>query len=209
MSAVICPTILAEEVHGYRVEITRVLPFASRLHVDLMDGIFAKPKSIGFHDVRRPGHILLDLHVMYQDPTKYAHTIQLMRPHLVVVHAEADGDFVAFADKMHQAGIYVGVAVLPETPVDAIAPALGIIDHALVFSGHLGHYGGVADLSLVSKVHELRALKPELEIGWDGGINPSNIKQLADAGVDVLNVGGYIQHALNATQAYATLKSLV
>lgn len=209
MSAVICPTILAEEPHSYRMEMTRILPFAKRVHVDLMDGRFASPRSIGFRDVRRPSHIILDLHVMYQDPTKYTHTLQLLRPHLVIVHAEADGDFLGLAEDLHQADIQVGVALLPETPVDAIAPALAVIDHVLVFSGSLGRFGGVADLSLTEKISQIRNLKPNIEIGWDGGVNPGNIRQLADAGVDVLDVGGYIQRATNAAQAYATLKSLL
>jgi pentose-5-phosphate-3-epimerase len=75
-------------------------------------------------------------------------------------------------------------------------------DHVLVFSGNLGHHGGEADLGLLDKVRSIREHHPEVEIGWDGGINDQNAKQLIDAGVDVLNVGGFIQKADNPKAAY-------
>ena len=73
---------------------------------------------------------------------------------------------------------------------------------------HLGFHGGEADLSLLDKVREVRQLYPEVEIGWDGGINDSNAAQLIVAGVDVLNVGGYVHKAPSPNDAYATLKTL-
>ena len=206
--SVICPTILAEEPHGYRIQLKRVLPFADRVHLDFMDGIFASPKSITLSEAFWPIGLKADLHIMYQDPEKHLRTILAMRPYLVVVHAEAAGNFGVMADALHERKIGVGVALLPETPVSSIAPALPIIDHVLVFSGKLGHFGGVADTKLFNKVYELRDRKPDLEIGWDGGINASNVTDIASAGVDVLNVGGFIQHATDPEQAYATLESL-
>ncbi len=59
------------------------------------------------------------------------------------------------------------------------------------------------------KVQKIRDHHPEAEIGWDGGINDHNAKQLVEAGVDVLNVGGYIQQATKPADAYATPKALV
>ncbi|MGI0133798.1 MAG: hypothetical protein ACREBW_02415, partial [Candidatus Micrarchaeaceae archaeon] len=84
-----------------------------------------------------------------------------------------------------------------------------MIDHVLIFSGHLGHFGGSADTRLLAKVRELRSLKPSVEIGWDGGVNATNAAELAAGGVDVLNVGGFIQHAVNPVQAYSYLEDLV
>jgi ribulose-phosphate 3-epimerase len=125
------------------------------------------------------------------------------------VHAEADGDFFGFANRMHRHGIEVGLALLPQTGVESIRPALRELDHVLIFSGNLGYQGGSkADFRLLKKVVTLRALKPSLEIGWDGGVNDQNVGDLVRAGVDVLNVGGFIQHAPNAAQAFAKLESL-
>src|SRR5690606_36219400 len=98
-----------------------------------------------------------------------------------------------------------GVALLKDTPASAIEPYIDQIEHVLVFSGDLGYYGGKADLALLSKVTELKKMKPSLEIGWDGGINDHNASELVKGGVDVLNVGGFIQKATDPEDAYAIL----
>ena len=129
-----------------------------------------------------------------------------LAPRLVIVHAEAEGGFRDFAEALHGHGVQVGVALLPQTPVSAIEPALALIDHVLIFSGDLGHFGGQANLQLLSKVKQLRDLKPALEIVWDVGINEQKSKKLAAVGVDVLNVGGFIQKAQDPHKSYAQLQ---
>jgi len=209
MNARICPTITAYDPSDYRVQLQRVAPFAKRLHIDFMDGQFASPKSISLGEAYWPDHIRIDLHLMYHYPARHTRTILSYKPFTVIVHAEADGEFLTFADTLHQHGIGVGVALLPETPVEAVAPALHSIDHILIFSGKLGHNGGIADLNLLHKVRQLQQLKPQLEIGWDGGINASNAAMLVRGGIDVLNVGGFIQHATDPARAYATLEAAI
>src|SRR5690606_29724349 len=102
------------------------------------------------------------------------------------------------------AGIAVGVALLAKTPVEVIEPALSEIDHVLVFSGSLGHFGGRANTHLLTKVLHLKQLKPSLEIGWDGGINDKNAAVLAAGGVDGLNTGASIHHAIAPRPASMT-----
>lgn len=209
MNADICPTILAEEPDSFRMQMKRVLPFAKRLHIDVMDGVFAAPRSLALDQIYWPANIPVDLHVMYQKPMVHAGAFVSLAPRMVILHAEADGNFAPFSEYMHRHGIEVGVALLPQTSVATIAPVIDIIDHVLIFSGHLGHFGGSADTRLLVKVRQLRELKPSLEIGWDGGVNATNAAELAAGGVDVLNVGGFIQHAVDPAQAYAALGALV
>jgi len=101
------------------------------------------------------------------------------------------------------------VALLPETSPELIRPALKWIDHVLVFSGSLGHFGGQADLRLLPKIKHLQKVKPQLEIGWDGGINAKNARALAMSGVDVLNTGGFIQNASDPFKAYQQLQQVI
>ncbi|HSX33833.1 MAG TPA: hypothetical protein VLF91_05865 [Candidatus Saccharimonadales bacterium] len=202
---IICPTVLAGNAAEYRQQLERVAGFAERVHIDLADGRFAPTKTIPLEDAWWPSGIQADLHVMYQEPFHHAKALFKLGPQLIIVHAEADGDFIAFADRAHEAGIAVGVALKPETMPEAIAPALDWIDHVLIFSGHLGHFGGQANTHLLTKVLRLKHLKPELEIGWDGGVNPSNARILVAGGVNVLNVGGFIQHASDPEAAYQRL----
>jgi ribulose-phosphate 3-epimerase len=112
-----------------------------------------------------------------------------------------------FAAELHKEGVKAGLSVLPETSIDSVEQIINSFDHLLIFAGHLGHFGGKADLSLLSKVAEAKEHHPELEIGWDGGVNDTNARQLAEGGVDVLNVGGFLQSADNPAGAYVKLKS--
>ncbi len=207
--ATICPAILAKDPHEYREQIECVEHFAKRIQIDLTDGEFTKSKTIELDQVWWPDGVKTNLHLMYQQPAKFLPTILKLKPSLVIVHAEADGDFLDFAGELHRHDIKAGVALLPDTPVKAIELSLPAIDHVLIFAGNLGHFGGKADLSLVGKASEIKALKPNIEVGWDGGVNAQNAKLLAANGIDVLNVGGFIQKAENPEHAYAKLKQIV
>jgi len=205
MASSICPSVTARDANEYKNQMERIARFASRVHIDVADGIFTPVKLLSIDQVWWPGGVRADLHVMYQRPFEHYKVYLSLGPQMVIVHAEADGRFVPFAELMHRHGIEVGVALKPESPIELIRPALPWIDHVLIFSGNLGHFGGQADLSLIDKARLLRRLKPQLEIGWDGGINNDNAQSLARGGVDVLNVGGYIQHAADPRMAYGTL----
>jgi ribulose-phosphate 3-epimerase len=201
----ICPTITTDNQDVYNQQIELTLTYAHRIHIDLADGIFTPNRLTEIENVWWPGGVRADLHVMYQQPFDHVAALVSLRPQLIIVHAESEGDFLAFAGECHRHGIEVGVALLPETSVESIAPALEVIDHVLIFSGHLGHFGGHADMSLLGKVQELRQLKPQLEIGWDGGVSDANARALALGGVDVLNAGGYLHGALAPKTAYLRL----
>lgn len=205
MKPIICPAILAADADDFRTQIERVTPAAVRLHIDLSDGEFAPSKTVRIDEVWWPGGMHADLHVMYKKPFDHATMLLDLRPQLIIVHAEAEGDFMAFAERAHKQGVRVGVALQPQTKPDVIKPAIKHVDHVLIFSGHLGSFGGKADLSLLDKVKKLQALKPQLEIGWDGGVSADNARQLAKNGIDVLNSGGFIQKADDPFEAFQIL----
>ena len=205
----ICPTVTAADAESYRIQIERIANFAARIHIDISDGILAPTKLLDPDKVWWPGGVRADLHVMLEDPFDHVALYRALGPQLVIVHAEARGDFLEFAAIMHHHGIETGVALLQDTSVETIIPALDKIDHVLVFSGTLGSFGGTADLSLLEKVMHLKHLKPALEIGWDGGINLTNAQALADGGVEVLNVGGFIQRSQDPELAYEQLREVI
>lgn len=206
---VICPTVLADNPHQYREQIERVAPFATRIHIDFADGTLTDSKTPSLDQAWWPHTMQADLHIMYKNPGEYLDAIIPLNPRMVIVHTEAEGDFVAMADALHQAGIQVGLALLPKTTVESIRKHIGAVDHVLIFSGSLGHFGGTADFDLLDKVAEIRKLKNNLTIGWDGGINAINVERLSAGGIDVLNVGGFIQRSENPLAAYQELEKLL
>ncbi len=204
----ICPTITAYSVEEYRTQLHSVVAFAKRIHIDLMDGDFAPTLSPSVNESRWPKSMLADLHIMYRRPMNVLQDVIAHHPNLVIVHEEAE-NVASFVHELHEERIRVGIALLHDTPVAKLNQYINVIDHVLVFSGKLGHHGGVADLGLLEKVREIRALRPDIEIGWDGGINAENIRALADGGVDVLNTGGAIHGSSDPVNAYNNLLQLL
>lgn len=206
--SIICPTVTAYDTHAYREQMERVEPFAGRIHIDLMDGDFAPTKSPSLSQIWLP-KATADIHLMYRRPMNYLEQLVELKPNLVIIHAEADVDHAHFATHLRENGIKAGLALLQDTAVDSIADLMPCFDHVLVFSGDLGHHGGTADLKLLDKVKEVKDKFPSAEISWDGGINDQNAKQLVEVGVDILNVGGFIQQAPDAEQAYKRLEKII
>lgn len=205
---IICPSILAADNDQYNEQIKKVGHFAHRIQIDLTDGEFAKSLTVGPKDAWWPVGIKADFHLMYKDPSSAIQTILQHKPNMIIVHCESDGNLEALSSSCRRLGVKVGIAILQETDVNLILPGLADIDHVLVFSGHLGSFGGQTDLGLLRKVEILKNHKPGLEVGWDGGINQSNVAQLVFGGVDVLNVGGYIQNSTNPEHSYEMLQRI-
>lgn len=204
----ICPTITAYDVDEYRAQMNRIKPFARRVHIDLMDGHLAPTVSPDVAAVWWPHTLIADIHLMYQTPETRLKELLRLKPHLVIIHAEASVDHMHFAAQLHAHDIKAGLAILQKTPVRSVHRILHSFDHILIFSGNLGHHGGEADLGLLEKVREVQEHHPEAEIGWDGGINTENAARLVGAGVGVLNVGGTIQKASEPAAAYAKLEEI-
>jgi len=201
----ICPTVTAYSEHDYHQQLNYVAAFAERVHIDLMDGQFAPTRSLNISDIVWPANLKVDLHLMYQNPMDYLNQIITLQPSLVIVHNEADVHHMHFAAELHKHGIKAGLALLQATPVHFSQQIMHSFDHVLIFSGNLGHQGGQADMALLTKVSEVKRLWPDVEIGWDGGINDLNARQLIDGGVDVLNAGGFIARAADSREAYQEL----
>ncbi len=209
MSPIICPTITADDEQQYHLQMKKVADFAHRIQIDLMDGVFAPGPNVKPTEAWWPIGLKADIHLMYEEPLAAVKQLAKHRPHLVIVHAEAEGKFSDVAEVCLAHKIKIGIALLPKTAVSEIAKVLDNLDHVLIFSGSLGHQGGSrADFDLLQKVAAIKKLKSSIEVGWDGGINDQNVPTLVTAGVDVLNVGGYIQHSNAPHKAFEILQRI-
>ncbi|MEI9914259.1 MAG: hypothetical protein WDN66_04790 [Candidatus Saccharibacteria bacterium] len=205
--AAICPTITVSNEQEYLRQLDNVKDFATRLHIDLMDGQLAPTKSISADKIYWPDNIEANIHVMYQQPMDLLNQLVKLKPSMVIIHAEAEVEHQHFAIHLRDNGIKAGLAVLQNTSIDSITDLIPSFDQVLIFGGNLGYQGAQADLSMLDKVVKLRASYPDLEIAWDGGVNDQNVKQIVEAGVSVINVGSYIQASSSPKDAYDKLLS--
>ncbi len=206
MPAIICPTVTAKTREEYAGQYNKVKNLSSRLHLDFMDKAFTGVKSVALETAWWQPGPMIDLHIMFEKPLEHLETVIKLQPHMVIIHAEAEG-VEQFIEEIHGFGIKIGVSLLAKTSPIKLEDYVRRLDHVLLFSGHLGHFGGQVDLSLLHKVAALKRMNPRLEIGWDGGINDENVLELVRGGIDVLNVGGYFQNAENPEDAYAKLEA--
>lgn len=203
--SIICPTVLADNPHVYREQVERIEPFASRVQIDLMDGEFAPSRSVSPVQVWWPEGWQADIHMMFQRPLEHLETLISHHPHMVIIHAEAEGDLAGMMRHLQKLNVKAGVALLKQTSPEKAKELIEIADHVLLFSGELGYFGGTADMSVLDKVPMVKGVNSQVEIGWDGGANVDNVATLMVGGVNVINVGGAIQKAPNPRAAYDTL----
>ncbi len=201
----IVPAILTDNKQDYRSQIERINVFTRRVQIDVTDGLFAPFPTLDITNVWWPKNWTADLHLMTANPSNYIDTILKLRPSLCILHAEASEDLLPVFETLKAAGIRTGVALLPSTYPGNVKPYIEAVDHVLVFAGQLGVQGSPADLMQMEKIALIRNMKPELEIGWDGGANITNVRALAHADLDVINVGSAISQAADPAEVFQSL----
>lgn len=206
--ATIVPTITAFSPEEYNQQLQKIA-FAKRIHPDFTDGIFAPSKTVNLIEAHWLKDQVVDLHVMYQKPAKHLETLISLNPTLVILHAEAQGELTDVFGQLKAVGIKTGLAILPDTAVASVASLIKQVEHVLIFGGRLGYQGSELQTEQLVKVNQAKDIKPELELGWDGGVNDVNIRQVAAAGTNVINVGGYLQKAKDPKQAYDKLEQIL
>jgi len=149
------------------------------------------------------------MHIMFGEPAEHIEKLIDMKPSMIILHAEAEGELLDMFNEIGAAGIKAGLALLKDTSAAEAEQLIRVVDYVMIFSGDLGKFGGKADYDLFDKIREVKEINSEVEIGWDGGINDKNAGDLVHAGVDVLNVGGFIQKADNPQDAYDILNGII
>ena len=203
----VVPAILAESKIDYRREIESVNNFARRVHIDVSDGAFAPASTIDISNVWWPKEWKADLHLMAAQPSQNLDIILKLKPSLCILHAEASEDLLPIFATLKKEEIRTGLAILPSTYPGLIRHYIDAVDHVLIFAGQLGVQGSPADMMQMEKIAIVRSMKPELEIGWDGGANLNTMRALAHADLDVINVGSALSKAENPAEMYHELVS--
>jgi ribulose-phosphate 3-epimerase len=207
MAATIAPTVLAETTDQFKSMMEKIHQLANRVHIDISDGEFAPTFTINPTEAWWPQGWHADIHAMVARPSEYVEQLIALKADLIIFHAEVSEDLLPIIQRIKTAGVKAGIALQRPTVPSTIAPLIEQADHVMIFSGNLGHYGGSASLMQIEKVRLIREIKPDIEIGWDGGVTLDNAFNLAQGGIDVLNVGSTIAKAADPAAMYNALVS--
>ena len=191
---IIAPTLLTADANEFTKLIGLYPTFAKRMQIDVVDGSFVSTTTIPESAITAlPTNIPIDFHMMVARPSEHLPHILRLKPNLCIFHAEATEDLLPIFAQLKQAGIKAGVALLQKTYPGNVEQYIKAADHVLIFAGALGKNGGAADMMQIEKVKIVREINPDVEIGWDGGVNMDNVRALAHSDINILNVGSALK----------------
>lgn len=200
MNYVLSPSILAADfkVLGQEMKKTEENG-AAYIHFGVMDGMFVPSISFGMpvlasiHDATEQ---FMDVHLMVQEPIRYVEAFQKAGADYVTVHLEACEDVKTTLDKIHACGMKAGLAVNPETDVKELVPYLEDVEMILIMSVHPGFGGQKFIPESLDKIRAVRAMlnekNLETDIQVDGGIYVENVREVLDAGANVIVAGSAV-----------------
>jgi ribulose-phosphate 3-epimerase len=211
----ILPSILAADFSRLGEQIELVEQAGARMiHLDVMDGHFVPNLTIGppvVESLRKRTRMTFDLHLMIEDPDRYAPYFIEAGADQVLVHQEVCRHLNRTLNMIKQEGAKAGVAINPATPVAMLDEVLDIVDYVLVMSVNPGFGGQRFIANSIQKVKELSARKRErglhFPIEIDGGIDKENVASVVSAGVEWVVAGSSVFHSVNPATAFEELQA--
>jgi ribulose-phosphate 3-epimerase len=209
----VAPSILSSDFARLGAQVEAVMEAGARvIHVDVMDGHFVPPITIGplivsalADQVHQAGG-MLDVHLMIERPERQVAEFASAGADSITVHVEATPHLHYALRAIEQAGCAAGAAVNPGTPAEALGEVAELLDLALCMSVDPGWGGQPFIGASLGKLARLRAMLPDqVAIEVDGGVDPSTAGPCAEQGASLLVAGSAIFGATDPAAAYAAI----
>jgi ribulose-phosphate 3-epimerase len=213
----VAPSILAADFSCLGARVGEVLEAgATVIHVDVMDGHFVPPISMGplvvealagmVHDAGA----LVDVHLMVERPERHVDAFARAGADNITVHVEATPHLHYAVQHIRDAGCTAGVALCPGTPVTAVTEVVDDIDLVLCMTVNPGWGGQPFIRSSLDKIRRLRELVgPDLPLEVDGGIDRENAAACAEAGATVFVAGSAVFGAPDPAEEVRTIGAAI
>src|ERR671922_2968166 len=209
----VAPSILAADFARLGAQVEEVMDAGARvIHVDIMDGHFVPPISIGALIVEAlddPVHGrggALDVHLMVERPERRIADFAAAGADSIIVHWEATPHVHYALQAVRDSGLHVGLALNPATPAEVVTGVTDELDHVLCMTVNPGWGGQEYIASSTAKVMRLRELLgPDVPIEVDGGIDAETARITRDAGATLFVAGSSIFGAGEPAEAYGEI----
>ncbi len=208
------PSILSADFANLEAEL-ETISSADAAHIDVMDNHFVPNLTLGLPIVSKlfeVSKLPLDIHLMIENPDRWAPAYAELGCDSVTFHLEAAQDPIGLARRIREIGSKAAIAIKPNTPFSDVEQLLTEIDMLLVMTVEPGFGGQKLIPETVSKVKAARAAAKasglSIAIQVDGGVTESNVSLLADAGADVFVAGSAVFSAQNRNLEITKLREL-
>ncbi len=210
----IAPSILSADFTKLGEEIKAVEEAgADYIHIDVMDGHFVPNITVGpmiVKAARKATDLPLDVHLMIESPEMYIDDFVKAGSDLITVHVETVTHLHRLLEVIRDAGVKVGAALNPATPLSSIEYVLRHLDMVVLMTVNPGFGGQSFIPEVLPKISELKKIIVqkgiEVDIEVDGGINVKNIGQAAQAGANVFVAGNAVFSSQNYAEAISMMR---
>ena len=172
---------------------------APYLHLDVMDGAFVPSISFGMpvlKSLRKVTNMTFDVHMMVEEPGRYVNDVRKAGADIICVHQEACLHLDRTINQIKETGARAAVALNPATPVETLSCILKEADMFLIMSVNPGFGGQKFIPYTLEKIKKLRGMLNEAglttDIEVDGGVNAANVREVLDAGANVIVAGSAV-----------------
>lgn len=207
----IIPSILVKTKEELLEKISAVEQFTNRIHLDIADGIFVPNLTIGGYTEIETVETSLkfSVHLMVSKPEN--HIVRWLKTSAdsFTFHIESTSQAMKVIEKIREAEKEVGLALNPETPLNAIEPLINEIDFVHFMTVQPGFYGGEFVNDVLDKMSDCYYFYPDKRIIVDGGVIPETAPKLVQAGANILVAGSYIFKDNNPEKALEELRKSI